>query len=161
MITKEIDKYLRMPIEHFFQNFENCTRIANAFREREEFHVFNIVEKDIYNIRKIPRLGPACIDNIISELSLKGLSLGMDLTGFDFNALPSEEDFEGDILNNENTHAESIFRLVESLVEIAFAPCREYAKGLLLDEVDRAKLLEITKNSLNYKIDCAVHKVKF
>ena len=160
MITKELDKYLRMPIEHFFQNSENCTRIVNAFKEREEFYVVNIVDKNIYNIRKIPKLGPACINNIISELALKGLTLGMDLTGFNFHELPSEEDFEN-LAEKENKHSETILKMVESLVEIAFSPCREYSRGLLLDEDDRQKLLEITKNSLSYKIDCAVDKVKF
>ena len=163
MITKEIDKYLRMPIEHFFQNSENCTRIVNAFKEREAFHVFDIVLNNIYSLRKIPKLGPACINNIISELGLKGITLGMDISEFEFNKLPDENDAQEQLIihKSSSTLSDIINLMIKDLVETAFSPCREYCNGLELSNEARFQIKEITRLSLSDKIDSAVGSVEF
>ena len=163
MITKEIDRYLRMPIEEFFSEAKNLTRMVNAFKERGETYTFQVVLNNIYSLRKIPKLGPACISEIIAILNGKEVPLGMNLDEWEFEKETDYTHFDAEeAAKNPNINlSDKILLMIENLVEAAFAPCREYCNGLLLDDENRDKIKDITKESLNYKIDCAVDNVKF
>ncbi len=163
MITKEIDKYLRMPIEEFFAEAKNLTRMVNAFRDRGETYTFQVVLNNIYSLRKIPKLGPACINEIVAILNGKDIPLGMDLSEWEFEKETDYTHFDATAAaKNPNINlADQILLKIENLVEAAFAPCREYCNGLMLDDDQRDQIKEITKDSLHYKITSAVDNVKF